>query len=216
MDNGAIETLPDAVVVDEEIPTSSAADEETPVKAYVDPIAKNFELVDFAKKRYKCAHCDWVSVAPSSRRRLEHLLAKGGGAVRACVHAKEKLSEGAELHDLQTILDVMNNAVKSKRKSSDMAKAATESLTLPKRQRKIHSFINQSVRDKIDLGYARMVFMSAVKSTFLDSPFTKDFFMVSARAAVCVCVCACVLTPTIPSRPTLRIPSTTPHPRERP
>ena len=101
---------------------------------------------------------------------MEHLLAKGGGAVRACVHAKEKLSKG-ELHDLQTILDVMNNTVKSKRKSSDMAKAATESLTLPKRQRKIHSFINQSVRDKIDLGYARMIFMSAVKSTFLNSPF---------------------------------------------
>ena len=58
MDNGAIETLPDAVVVDEEIPTSSAADEETPVKAYVDPLTKNFELDDVAQTRYNCAHCD--------------------------------------------------------------------------------------------------------------------------------------------------------------
>ena len=188
MDSDATETLPDAVVVDEENSTSSAADKEsTTVKAYVDPLTKNFELVDFAKKRYKCAHCDWVSVAPSSRRRLEHLLAKGSGRARACVHARSKLSEG-ELHDLQIILDAMDNVATTKRRSTEMSKAATESLTLPKRQKKLSSFLNQVDKDKMDLSYARMIFMSAVKATFLDSPFTKDFFMVS----VCVCVCECV------------------------
>ena len=86
---------------------------------------------------------------------------------------------------MQSILDAMDNVASTKRSSTAMTQAASESLTLPKRQRKLSSFLNQVDKDKMDLSYARMIFMSAVKATFLDSPFTKDYFMVS----VCVCVC---------------------------
>ena len=104
------ETTTQAVVVveGEDAPIS------TETRAAVDPVAKNFVLVDGVKKRYKCLHCDWEAVSPSSRRRLEHLLAKGGGNTRPCTHAREKLSK-ADLDQLKTILTTMDGLFEKKR-----------------------------------------------------------------------------------------------------
>ena len=159
MDTDSETTTQAVVVVEGE---DSAISTET--RAAIDPVAKNFVLVDGVKKRYKCLHCDWEAVSPSSRRRLEHLLAKGGGNTRPCTHARDKLSE-ADLAELETILTTMDQLCEKKRKAKKQGQAATSSLTVPKRQRKLAHFLGKKEKDSIDMKYARKIVMTMVKAT---------------------------------------------------
>ena len=136
------ETTTQAVVVveGEDSPIS------TETRAAIDPVAKNFVLVDGVKKRYKCLHCDWEAVSPSSRRRLEHLLAKGGGNTRPCTHAREKLSK-ADLAELDMILSTIGSLFEKKRKAKKQGKAATSSLAVLKHQRKLARFLGKAEKD---------------------------------------------------------------------
>ena len=147
----------------------------TEARASLDPVAKNFVTLLGGKKKFKCVHCDWETVSTSVRRRLEHLLSKGGGNTRPCTHAREKLSE-ADLAELGTILSTMDQLFEKKRKAKKQAEAATSSLTLPKRQRKLPQFLRKKEKDAIDMAYARKIVMTMVKATYMDSPFTFDFY----------------------------------------
>ena len=128
------------------------------------------------------------------RRRLEHLLATGGGNTRPCNHAREKLSE-ADLAELGTILSTMDQLFEKKRKAKKQAQAATSSLTVPKRQRKLAHFLAKKEKDAIDMAYAWKIVMTMVKATYMDSPFTFDFY------EVCVYVCSFCPSLTLLSRP---------------
>ena len=177
----------------------------TEARASLDPVAKNFVTLLGGKKKFKCVHCDWETVSTSVRRRLEHLLAKGGGNTQPCTHARDKLSE-ADLAELDTIFSTMDQLFEKKRKAKKQAEGATSSLTLPKRQRKLAHFLRKKEKDAIDMAYARKIVMTMVKATYMDSPFTFDFY------EVCVCVCSFCPSLTLPSRPhapTLRLRSTT-------
>ena len=81
----------------------------------------------------------------------------------------------------------MNGVQVRKRKAQADVKKATASLTLPKRQKKMSSFLGESEKDKLDLQFARMIIMTAVKSGFMDSPLTTAFFQVSRRSFFLLC-----------------------------
>ena len=139
-----------------------------------------FTCKDLIKQHWSCNLCGWLSSHSSIKRKLQHILCVDIGAVRTCpkhtevdMDAREKL-----LNDLQS-LDSIAKARKEKRTKR---KAATQSLALPtKKQKKISSFIGEDEKFKIDVSYARVIIMSAVKKTFLESPFTFSFFEVNTN-----------------------------------
>ena len=174
------ETLRDAagVVEETEQPTSIS-------KRMTQPVHEHFTCTDLISQTFECNYCDWKSKSASTRRKLEHLLAVGG-ASRPCVHAVKKL-DAEQISELRLILKAMNGVQARKRKAQADVKKATASLTLPKRQKKMSSFLGESEKDKLDLQFARMIIMTAVKSGFMDSPFTTAFFQVSRRSFLLLC-----------------------------
>lgn len=72
----------------------------------------------------------------------------------------------------------MNRKQASKKRNKDLKTTATMSISCPKRQRRI-KFVTKDETEDTHMLYARMLIMSAVKSNFMDSSFTRNFFQVS-------------------------------------
>jgi hypothetical protein len=136
-------------------------------------VLTHFKCTDMMQQHFECKLCGWKTVGTSARRKLCHILGVASGECRLCpkqvdvpLEIREALLAGlAEL-------DAMASR-KKKRKAS--RKTATSKLSLPKRQRLL-TFTGKEDKDRIDMMYARMLIMSAVKANFMDSSFTLDFF----------------------------------------
>ena len=95
---------------------------------------------------------------------------------RTCPNGKDLSTEQQEV--LLDSLKVLDSKSAKKRKTRDGQVAAANAQAAPKRQRKLH-FTTNDEKDKLDMEYARMIVMTASKSGFMQSEYTKQFFQVS-------------------------------------
>ena len=165
---------------EEVIDVDNASPERTKTPPH--PVLAHFKCVDLIGRLFKCRHCGWQTKGSTTRRKLEHLLAVKSGDVKPCPKHAEIPLEAREV--LLSELKEMDALSARKKKRKKDKHETVSSMPVPQRQRKLTFGASKAEKDLLDMAYARMCFMSAVKSNFLDSPFTSTFFM--------VITCACL------------------------
>ena len=164
--------MTEAITINETPPT--LANKRQQQKAH--PVLHWFTCTNMMPQVFKCNLCDWQTSGPSSRRKLEHVLGLGNGSVKSC--PKQSDLDVAVRESLSVDLETMNRKQASKKRNKDLETTATMSISCPKRQRRI-KFATKDETEETHMQYARMLIMSAVKSNFMDSSFTRNFFQVS-------------------------------------
>ena len=152
--------------------------EDTPTKSG-HPVNEYFECVSLFKQQFKCKLCGWTTIRASVRRKMEHILQTGTGSAKPCKPTQALEMEAQEV--LLSALKELDDSVEKKRKFKQQKKAAASGLRCPKRQRKI-SFVSKEDKDMLDMKFARMCIMNAVKTGFLESDITREFFEVSVHS----------------------------------
>ena len=136
----------------------------TPVKRAVDAFYSH------ENSKYSCIYCKWSFRGGQLRRKLEHLLDIGttvvGCTKKGDICEEDNLKLMAEYKGLNEKRDDM----KEKRK---LLVDEAEKIKLPKRMRVGGQTID---KDEIDMEYCRLMVMTTVRSTFMDSPFSLLFF----------------------------------------
>lgn len=128
------------------------------------------------KPHWQCSHCDHRLVSPSTRRKLEHTLGVGT-SIRGYPNAAGKLS--AEEHlSLKEELAHMNTSLASARRKKEGKRKTVDSLVVPVRARSKQDSLNFAIqnKDRLDMEFARMLVMTAVKSGFMGSEYVSAFF----------------------------------------
>ena len=132
-----------------------------------------FTSLDFLRGKYRCNLCQWVTNSNSVRRRLEHVVGEGT-SVKACSMVSTAAANlvACVREDLR---ELNAKALAGKKKKASSV-SACKSLFSPKRQRTIPACLPKQTKDCLDMDYAKMVIMCACKTTFMESPFSLDFF----------------------------------------
>ena len=142
-------------------------------------LSKHYEAVETGKPfkpNWLCLYCDHVMMSDSNRRKLEHLL-KIGTTVKGCPHSTRVLNE-EDLLELKEEHALMEANLASSRRKRENKRKAVETLTVPERPRARQAALSFAIqnKDRLDMEYARMLFMSAAKTGFMDSEYVSKFF----------------------------------------
>ena len=140
------------------------------------PVYSLYTCIDVFNQYWECKACGWRTKGGSVRRKMEHSLGTKTGNARSCQKAAEMCEETQEL--LSEALVELDRREADKRKRKEVSRTSTASLVVPKRQKKL-AFGATEELESMHMEYARMCVMSAVKTNFLESQFTKSFFEVN-------------------------------------
>ena len=119
--------------------------------------------------QFSCIYCKWSFRGGQLRRKLEHLL-DIGTTVAGCSNRDEM--DGEEVKKLKKEYDDLNKRRDGLNLKKKLLVEEADKIEVPGRQGRINMD-----KDKIDMEYCRLMVMTTVRSTFLDSPFSNLFFL---------------------------------------
>jgi hypothetical protein len=151
------------------------------------PLLGWFTCTNLMSQVFKCHLCGWQPSRARTRRKLHtHVLGMGNG-VKHC--PKQSDLDIAVRESLLVDLETLNRKQATKKRNTELETTATMAISCPKRQRRMKFATNDETEDTHMLD-ARMLIMSAVKSNFMDSSFTRNFFQVSRSPFRYICLSA--------------------------